>query len=94
MLSNSVANNWATPDKTTITGSTSQDYSSSADKPGLLSLLCVADVNIHISKTSPSSTSKFLILANTYFEIPVADLAEFSFWGVSAGNLYVIEWLG
>lgn len=93
MLINSVANKFVTPDKIAITGGVAQDYIVSTSLPGLLSVLIVADVNIHISKGSgTASTSKFLLLANTYLEIPVADLVLFSFWGVTSGNLYVIEW--
>ena len=96
MLINSVANNWDTPDKVAITGGANQDYTTStgALEQGLLAVLCMATVDIHVSKTSPSSTEKFLVLANTYFEIPVADLKVFSFWGVGAGTLYVLEWRG
>ena len=93
MLINSVANNWDTPDKTTVTGSADQTLNISGALPGLLSVLIMADVDIHISK-GVASTNKFLLLANPSFEIPVKDIAIFHFWGTAAGNLYIIEWRG
>lgn len=93
MIINSVASGWETPDKTSITGSVDQTLTITSDLPGLMSVLIVADVDIHISK-GVSSTNKFLLLANTYFEIPVKDIADFHFWGTAAGNLYTIEWRG
>jgi hypothetical protein len=96
MLINSVANNWDTPDRTAITGGANQDISTSvgAGEVGLLSVLILCTVDTHISRTSPASTSKFLLLANTYFEIPVADLKSFSIWGTGAGFMYLLEWRG
>ncbi len=93
MLNNSVGNDWDTPDKTVITGSADQTYSANSAMPGILAFLIMADVDIHVSKGT-ASTSKFLLKADTYFEIPVKDLATFHFWGTGAGNLYVIEWRG
>lgn len=93
MLINSVGKKWITPDKTAITGGVSQDYTVVTDLPGLLSVLIMATVDTHVSKgAGTATTSKFLLLANTYMEIPVADLDTFSFWGTGAGSLYVIEW--
>lgn len=93
MLFNSVAKKWLTPDKTAITGGVAQDYTITTDLPGLMSVLIMADVDIHISKgAGTATTNKFLLLANTYMEIPVGDLDAFSFWGTGAGSLYVIEW--
>ena len=93
MLQNSVANGWVTPDAITITGSVDQTYTPETGKPGLLSVSIMATVDTHIAK-GVSSTNKFLLLANTYMEIPVADLEDFHFFGTGAGFLYVIEWRG
>jgi len=95
MFINSVGRNWLTPPVVTVTGGVVQDYSTIGPKQGILSVLIMADVNIHVDQVAGNATtSSFLLLANTYMEIPVGDLIAFSFWGVSAGNLYVIEWLG
>lgn len=93
MLNNSVASGWETPDAVTITGSVDQTYTPVTGIPGLLSISIVATVDIHVAK-GVSSTSKFLLLANTYMEIPVADIKNFHFFGTEAGLLYVIEWRG
>lgn len=93
MLSNSVASGFETPDRIVITGSVDQTYPTTTGKPGLLSVSILATVDTHIAK-GVSSTSKFLLLANTYMEIPVADLEDFHFFGTAAGFLYVIEWRG
>ncbi len=95
MLGNSVANNWLTPDKTPIAGGVAQNYTIESGRPGVLSVLVMATVDTHIARgNDAANTSKFLLIANTYIEIPVADIDAFSFWGTAAGNLYVIEWLG
>lgn len=96
MLSNSVATNWETPDSVAIIGGESQDFPTDVGDgdQGTLSVLILCTVDTHISKNSPASTSKFLLLANTYFEIPVADLKNFSFWGTGAGVLYPLYWKG
>lgn len=95
MLTNSVARNWLTPPAVTITGGVAQDYSTTGPNPGILSVLIMADVDMHVDQVAGNATtSSFLLLANTYMEIPVADLIAFSFWGTAAGNLYVVEWLG
>lgn len=96
MLQNSVANSWETPDAVAIIGGESQDFVTDVGDGdiGTLSVLILCDVDTHISKTSPASTLKFLLLANTYFEIPVADLKTFSFWGTGAGLMYPLYWKG
>lgn len=93
MLNNSVAIGWKTPDRITVTGSVDQTYPTTTDLPGLLSISIMFTVDTHVAK-GVSSTSKFLLLANTYMEIPVADLVDFHFFGTEAGFLYVIEWRG
>lgn len=97
MLSNSVATNWRVTPALAVNGSTSQTVDTEVGDGdiGVLSILLIADVDIHIAKgAGPASTADFLLLANTYFEIPVADLKQFSFIGTSAGLLYMLEWLG
>lgn len=94
MLTNSVGSSYLTPDKTALSNGANHDIVTNGGKPGLMSVIIIADVNIHLSRTSPSSTNKFLIIANTPFEIPVADLAGFSVWATGAGSLYVFELLG
>ncbi len=96
MLINSVATNWLTPDAVAITGGINQDFPTDVGDGdiGNLSVLILCTVDTHISRDSPSSTSKFLLLANTYFEIPVADLKSFSFFGTAAGTMYVLFWKG
>lgn len=97
MLSNSVATNWRVTPALAVNGSTSQTVTTGvgAGDIGVLSILVLATVDIHIAKGSgPATTADFLLLANTYFEIPVADLKQFSFIGVAAGTLYMLEWLG
>ncbi len=93
MLFNSVANGWETPDSIPITGSVDQTYPTTTDRPGLLSVLIMATVDTHIAK-GVASTNKFLLIANTYMEISVADLEDFHFFGTAAGTLYVLEWRG
>lgn len=93
MLINSVASGFETPDAITITGSIDQTYPTVTGRPGLLSVTILATVDTHIAK-GVSTTAKFLLLANTYMEIPVADLEDFHFFGTGAGLLYVIEWRG
>lgn len=96
MLINSVATNWETPDAVAITGGANQDFPTDVGDGdiGTLSVLILCTVDTHISRNSPASTAKFLLLANTYFEIPVADLKAFSFWGTGAGTMYVLYWKG
>lgn len=95
MLQNSVANNFRTQPVITVTGSTQTISTQVGDgDQGTLSVLMIADVDFHFAKTGPATTSDFLILANTYFEIPVADLKSFEIIGTGAGLLYVLEWLG
>jgi len=95
MFINSVGTNWLTPDAETVTGGVAQDYTVTGPRPGVLSLLIMATVDIHVARGAGlATTNKFLLLKNTYMEIPVGDLDAFSFFGVGAGLLYVIEWLG
>lgn len=97
MLSNSVATNWRVTPRLVVNGSTSQTVTTEVGEGdiGVLSILLVATVDIHINKDAgPATTDDFLLLANTYFEIPVADLKQFSFIGTGAGSLYMLEWLG
>jgi len=95
MLSNSVANNYRTQQVLTLTGASQTITLGTGDLgQGALSVLMLADVDFHFAKSGPATTSDFLILANTYFEIPVADLKEFEIISVGAGNFYLLEWLG
>ena len=95
MLVNSVANNWRTQQVITVTGAAQTITTGvGSGEQGALSVLIVTDVNIHIAKSGVPTTSDFLILANTYFEIPVADIKTIEFIGTGAGLLYVLEWLG
>jgi len=95
MLSNSVANNFRTQQVLTLTGvSQTITLGVVSGGQGALSVLMIADVDFHFAKTGPATTSDFIILANTYFEIPVADLKTFEIIGSGAGNFYLLEWLG
>jgi hypothetical protein len=97
MLSNSVATNWRVTPVLVVNGSSSQTVTTQVGDGdiGVLSVLVIADVDIHIAKgAGPATIADFLLLANTYFEIPVADLKQFSFIGTGAGNLYMLEWMG
>lgn len=95
MLSNSVANSWRVTPVLTISGASQVVTTGVGDgDQGVLSILLIADVDIHIAKSGTATTADFLLLANTYFEIPVADLKSFSFIGTGAGLLYMLEWLG
>ena len=95
MLQNSVANNFKIQQVLTLTGVTQTiTLSTGAGGQGLLSVLMIADVDFHFAKAGPATTSDFLILANTYFEIPVADLKTFEVISVGAGSFYLLEWLG
>jgi hypothetical protein len=58
---------------------------------GQMSTWIVATANIYIHETHPATTSGFLLLANTYFEIPVAEMESFSIMPAGDGILYMME---
>ncbi len=95
MLQNSVANNFRILPVITVTGSTQTITLGVGEREqGALSVLMIANVDFHFAKSGPATIADFLVLANTYFEIPVADLKTFEIFGVEAGLIWVLEWLG
>jgi hypothetical protein len=86
-LQNSVANNFDTPPNVALTGA-SQEISIQ-DDIGVLSVWVMSDQPFHINKASPATTGTWRVLANTYWEVPVADIKSFWVISDSAGTLYI-----